>query len=190
MNSFQTLFNQLHDPNSRYLEVTATLPKGILITASGNNYNSYSELPSDIQLCVDKVLMSYPAAFAVVHRAGHRGYEAIDRVLRCLFGGYDCQPDIDMATGTAEPEYPSFCEACEYDHCFCVRKVAPLSRAETSVAFLIKDGFTDKEIAFRTGKAENTIRNQRRNMELKLRAKTHGLVNTATITRYMIEYGG
>jgi len=189
MNSLQTLFNRVHTEHT-VIEITATEPDGILILFDGSTYNSYEELPHDAQISIEKVLVKYPNAFAIVQQAGYSGVEAINRILRCLFGSFDSMPDIDCTKGESNIEYPSYCTKCEYAHQFCIRKIGELSKGETEVALSIASGKTDKEIANAKGRSENTVRNQRKSIERKLRFITGKLVNSAVITNYIHQYGG
>ena len=189
MNSLQTLFNRVHLEHE-VIEITAKEPDGILILFDGKAYTGFDQLPDDVQISIEKVLAKYPQAFAVLLNDGYAGTEAVNRLLRCLFGGFDSSPDIDLKTGEVNVEYPSHCTECLYSRQFCKRNIGELSRIETEVAISISQGKTDKEIANAKGRAENTVRNQRKNIEKKLRRITGLLANTAVITNYIHQYGG
>jgi uncharacterized protein YerC len=189
MTLFQTLFNRLHT-ESGLIEITATEPDGILIHVDGSDYTSVNQLPEAYQLFISEKLNAIPHVFVIIGRAGFTGTEAIDRVLRCLYGAYDAMPDMDFNRAVANPEYPSHCSACKYDTPFCLNKIGILAPRESKIALLIKEGNTDKEIAGIVGTSEHTVRNQRRAIELKLRTATGSLVNATSISKYVTQYGG
>jgi len=189
MTLFQTLFNRLHTEPG-LIEITATEPTGILIHVDGRDYTSAHLLPEQYQNFIAEQLKSIPHALVIVRRAGYAHPEDVNRVLRCLFGAFDASPDVDFNQAIANPEFPSHCSECEYDNPFCLNKIGALAPKESQVAILIKEGYTDKEIAEIIGTAENTIRNQRRAIELKLRNSTGALANSTSISKYVTQYGG
>jgi|GEM_PF-1138101 hypothetical protein len=187
MTPYQILLNHIYSDDG-IVEITAS-ETGIIILYAGNHYSSYSELPFNVQQFIDRYLMEIPLAFSIVHQAGYRGIEVVDRILRCLFGGFDAQPDMDLHSSLINVEYPSHCERCEYSKSFCKRAISPLTNAETQVAISIRNGSTDKELAAVTGRAEKTIRNQRTAIEKKLQGKTGKFQNKASITSFIIQNG-
>lgn len=178
MNTFLAALNQTLEHDSPGLELISKGPNKLRAIFHGEVFEDYKDLPNEARFAIARVVQPYINIYDSLARK-YGAIEAEERLAWCLFGSFDGAVDIYVNKNRANMEVSSHCQSCQYGKPFCNRVVPGLTPRQQECIQLMRQGKTDKEIAYCLGISVNTVINHMTNAVARIR-ELHGSNVTRT----------